>query len=194
MKVLFYPMLPDFRKSIAFWKVPRLRAFVLQQHIDEEKYAAVVELYWQRKADVSGEKSVPVPLCSPQISHGLAWDRTHGSAMRGGRLTAWFMTRPPYFGDPLFESWYWYCLLACVSRQRYTPSLLVRPCTLAVTVDNERDRLERDQVWGMLIPNTCHGCVSNLVRFCVVITRPVPAIATRCRVCLILIKSQDVSN
>ena len=29
MEVLFYPMLPNFRKSTAFWKVPRLRLFVL---------------------------------------------------------------------------------------------------------------------------------------------------------------------
>ena len=27
--VIFYPMVPDFRKGIAFWKVPRLGAFVL---------------------------------------------------------------------------------------------------------------------------------------------------------------------
>jgi hypothetical protein len=27
--VLFYPMLPNFRKITAFWKVPRLRLFVL---------------------------------------------------------------------------------------------------------------------------------------------------------------------
>jgi hypothetical protein len=29
LKVLFYPMLPDFRKTIAFRKVPRLRPFAL---------------------------------------------------------------------------------------------------------------------------------------------------------------------
>jgi hypothetical protein len=29
VKVLFYPMIPDFRKSIVFRKVPRLRPFVL---------------------------------------------------------------------------------------------------------------------------------------------------------------------
>jgi hypothetical protein len=28
VKVLFYPMLPDFQNSPAFWKVPRLRPFV----------------------------------------------------------------------------------------------------------------------------------------------------------------------
>jgi hypothetical protein len=29
VKVLFYSMFPDFRKSVAFWKVPRLHSFVL---------------------------------------------------------------------------------------------------------------------------------------------------------------------
>jgi len=29
MYTLFYPMLPNIRKSIAFWQVPRLRPFVL---------------------------------------------------------------------------------------------------------------------------------------------------------------------
>jgi hypothetical protein len=41
-----------------------------------------------------GEKSVPVPLCPPQISHGLTRDRTRASAVRGRRLTAWAMARP----------------------------------------------------------------------------------------------------
>jgi hypothetical protein len=35
-----------------------------------------------------GEKPVPVPLCPPQISHGLTRDRTQASAVRGRRLTA----------------------------------------------------------------------------------------------------------
>jgi hypothetical protein len=36
-----------------------------------------------------GEKPVPVPLCPPQILHGLTRDRTRASAVRGRRLTAW---------------------------------------------------------------------------------------------------------
>jgi hypothetical protein len=35
-----------------------------------------------------GEKPVPVPLCPPQISHGLTRDRTRASAVRGRRLIA----------------------------------------------------------------------------------------------------------
>jgi hypothetical protein len=46
------------------------------------------------KTEVLGEKAVPVPLCPPQISHGLTWDRTRVSAVRVWRLTASDMTRP----------------------------------------------------------------------------------------------------
>ena len=56
---------------------------------------APVELNWQGKTEVLGEKPVPVPLCPPQIPHGLIWDRTRSSAVRGRRLTAWAMARPP---------------------------------------------------------------------------------------------------
>jgi hypothetical protein len=35
-----------------------------------------------------GEKPVPVPLCPPQISHGLTRNRTRASAVRGRRLNA----------------------------------------------------------------------------------------------------------
>lgn len=31
--------------------------------------------WWQEKTEALREKSVPVPLCPLQISHGLAWDR-----------------------------------------------------------------------------------------------------------------------
>ena len=48
----------------------------------------------QGKTEVLGEKPVPVPLCPPQIPHGLARDRTGASAVRGRRLTAWAMARP----------------------------------------------------------------------------------------------------
>jgi hypothetical protein len=43
---------------------------------------------------VLGEKPIPVPLCPPQISRELDWDRTRVSAVRGQWLTAWAMARP----------------------------------------------------------------------------------------------------
>jgi hypothetical protein len=54
---------------------------------------APVEWNWQAKIEVLVEKSVPVPLCSPQIPHGLTRDETRASAVRGWRLTAWAMAR-----------------------------------------------------------------------------------------------------
>jgi hypothetical protein len=41
-----------------------------------------------------GEKPVPMPLCPPQIPHGLTRYRTRASAVRTRRLTAWAMARP----------------------------------------------------------------------------------------------------
>jgi hypothetical protein len=55
---------------------------------------APVEWSWQGKIEVLGEKPVPVPLWPPQIRHGLSWDRTQASAVRGRRLIAWAMARP----------------------------------------------------------------------------------------------------
>jgi hypothetical protein len=41
-----------------------------------------------------GGGAVRVPLFQPHISHGLTWDRTHASFVRGRWLTAWAMARP----------------------------------------------------------------------------------------------------
>lgn len=38
-------------------------------------------------SEVQEEKPVPVALCRPQISHGLALDRAWASAVRSRRLT-----------------------------------------------------------------------------------------------------------
>jgi hypothetical protein len=43
---------------------------------------------------LTGEKPVPVPLCPPQIPHGLTLARTRASAVRGRRLTTWDRARP----------------------------------------------------------------------------------------------------
>jgi hypothetical protein len=55
---------------------------------------ALVERNWQGKSEELGEKPVPVPLCPPQIPHGLTRDRTRASAVGGRRLNAWAMARP----------------------------------------------------------------------------------------------------
>jgi hypothetical protein len=52
----------------------------------------VMEHRWneidREKPKNSGEKPVPVPLCSPQIPYGLTRDRTRASAVGDRRLTA----------------------------------------------------------------------------------------------------------
>jgi hypothetical protein len=57
-------------------------------------HGAPVEWNWQGKTEVLGEKPVPVPLCPPQIPHGLTRYRPRASAVGGRRLTAWAMARP----------------------------------------------------------------------------------------------------
>jgi hypothetical protein len=54
---------------------------------DEEKgdqffsiFQALLEWNWQGKTEVFGGKPVPVPLCPPQIPHGLTRDLTRTSA------------------------------------------------------------------------------------------------------------------
>jgi hypothetical protein len=39
------------------------------------------------------EKPVPVPLCPPQIQHGLPWDQTQASVMRSLQQTACAMAQ-----------------------------------------------------------------------------------------------------
>jgi hypothetical protein len=63
------------------------------------------EWNWQGKTEVLGEEPVPVPLCPPQILHGLTRDRTRTSAMRGRRLIAWAMARPHAFYLFLIYCW-----------------------------------------------------------------------------------------
>jgi len=46
---------------------------------------ALVEWCWQEKTEVVGESPVPLPLCPPQIPHGL--NQTGASALRNRRLS-----------------------------------------------------------------------------------------------------------
>jgi len=97
VKALFYPMLPAFRNSIAFCNVPRIRRFVLLVR-------AMCRCRWVWSNGwmiLTGEersnrrKTRPsVPLCPPQISHGLIRDWTGVSVMTGRRLNAWTMAGP----------------------------------------------------------------------------------------------------
>jgi hypothetical protein len=59
-------------------------------------WKATVEWYRQGKTEELGEKPVPVPLCPPQIPHGLTQAWTRASAVTGWRLTTWAMARLIY--------------------------------------------------------------------------------------------------
>jgi hypothetical protein len=58
-------------------------------------WAATVERYWRGKTEELELRPFPVSLCRPQIPHGLNQERTWASTMRGRRITAWTMARPP---------------------------------------------------------------------------------------------------
>jgi len=58
-------------------------------------WRATVEWYWQGKTEELGEKPVPVPLCPPQIPHGLTRERTQSSAVRG-RPEPWLAPNVTY--------------------------------------------------------------------------------------------------
>jgi hypothetical protein len=78
---------------------------------------APVEWNWQEKTDVLGEKPVPVPLCPPQMPHGLSRDRTRASAVRGRRLTVWTMARPQqWVTSVLYSAWQCFALLQLLGK------------------------------------------------------------------------------
>jgi hypothetical protein len=53
----------------------------------------MVEWYLQGKTEELGEIPVSVPLCPPQIPHGLTWVQTKASRVRGRSLTTWAMIK-----------------------------------------------------------------------------------------------------
>jgi hypothetical protein len=66
VKVLLYPVLPDIRRSIAFLRFVSLvrLLFRSEQNVNEDEDGTLVELYWQGKIEVLGEKPVPLLRCS----------------------------------------------------------------------------------------------------------------------------------
>ena len=59
-----------------------------------KEYEALAEWYWGGKAEVLGEKPVPVALYPSQIPHGLARDWTQASAASSWHLTTWTVVWP----------------------------------------------------------------------------------------------------
>jgi hypothetical protein len=104
--ILFFFFCGEGPRSRSYGRTADLRLIVQPCDEDEEKddqfflivpsNGARVEWIWQGKTEVLGEKPVPLPLCSPQIRHELARDRTRASAVGSRRLTAWAMARPSW--------------------------------------------------------------------------------------------------
>jgi hypothetical protein len=86
LKVLFYPTLPNFQKSFAFWKAPRLRPFFLlvTKTLDEES----VE-HWWNGADRGKPKYTERGLSRRHLVHQkFQLDSPDiETAVRGRRLT-----------------------------------------------------------------------------------------------------------
>jgi hypothetical protein len=84
-----------FRKGRLSLYGPRATNGSIVQPLDDSmsEYGAVVEWYWQWKTKELGEKPATLPLCPPQIPHGLFWARTWPSAVRSRWLTTWAMAR-----------------------------------------------------------------------------------------------------
>ena len=59
----------------------------------EDECGTLVEWYWRDKTEVLGEKPAPIPLCPPQILHGLTWDRTLAFAAQNTEDTANYIYR-----------------------------------------------------------------------------------------------------
>jgi hypothetical protein len=102
---------------------------------------APVEWNWRENRSTRGEKPFPVPLCPPQIPHGLTRDQTQASAVRGRRLTAWAMARPClYIASNKFP-----CLDVVANNKMdfqfyffhfFNTSLILRPLKMARAVES----------------------------------------------------------
>jgi hypothetical protein len=85
-------------RSRCYGRTAALRLIVQPCDEDEEKddqffsFFRVMEHQWK---ELTWENRSTMPLCPPQIPHGLTRDRTRASKVRGRRLTAWAMARTP---------------------------------------------------------------------------------------------------
>ena len=91
---------PDQQSSLSqgSWEAKCIFSHVIYCHCQLLQLCSIsdtwmdAELLWScnyRKTKVLGENPVPVLLCLPQITHGVAWDCTWACVVRGLWLTAW---------------------------------------------------------------------------------------------------------
>jgi len=93
MKVLFYPLPPDFRNSMAFRKVPRFCPFLLliRAACRWRQLRGIVGIMLTGETRSKTRLSATLPTT---VSHGLTWGRTHASVARSPKLTARAVARP----------------------------------------------------------------------------------------------------
>jgi hypothetical protein len=75
--------------STTDYTTARYPAILSTVDVDDTLVWIIGGWYWQGKTDVLEEKSIPVPLCPPENSHGITWNENRNFAVRGRRLTAW---------------------------------------------------------------------------------------------------------
>jgi len=86
-KHFFYPILPDFRKS-----TPLVEGS-FASNVSPTKSSTTIHMSMEhlsndtdmKEVKQSKEKTVPVPLCRPHVSHGLAWNQIWAPALRNTR-------------------------------------------------------------------------------------------------------------
>ena len=83
-------MQTNWHKSIAFWKVPRLRPFVLLVRVTcgWRWVWSTVGMILTRENWSNWRKTCPIATLSIQSWHGEAWDRKSGFAEKDRRLTS----------------------------------------------------------------------------------------------------------
>jgi hypothetical protein len=79
---------PRFWSCLCLWTGATSGA-VVHPPVDIWAWWVTVKRYWQEKSEELGQKPVSVPLCLPQMTHGVYTARTRASAMRG--RPAWAM-------------------------------------------------------------------------------------------------------
>jgi hypothetical protein len=106
-------------------------------------------------------ETYPVPLCPPELSHGLIRARTWVSAARVRKLTAWAMARPFRYDVALPVAWT--CLWGegwDVSRNSWGKTSLYVVCTVLVVLLMQSSSYE-----AVEMRTACRGSTSDTAHF-----------------------------
>ena len=146
---------------------------IIKHQWQTDEYGALVEWQWERKTEVHGGKTAPEPLCPPQISNALSWDRTQDSTAQRHLTSKLSLTYRQWYcslhgqtilqsNRPLVNKTRFYAL----SLGKVWPRRIVFNCT----VIQERflvDKVVRQRVYlrefgfsvSLIIPPNLHICL-----------------------------------